>query len=223
MWTAPIELAAYVIANIEPLDEVFKPMKYLWYVMFVVMLFIWGRQVFRAEEDTKYSYRQMEPTIRFVLALIILAGAANVTVDRGFLTDMLLKDGSYRKYGFITLTKKEVEEGAKKAAELQIDAPSVFGRVEDGTKWYTMNIGEEKRYLIAVKAEFGDPRVGLFGADEADYEYIAQDDDGGVRFDSRLEEQLKAGTYYVGVRGFLGQPVRYWIGIVGGLRAVTEQ
>ena len=81
----------------------------------------------------------------------------------------------------------------------------------DAIQWYRFTIEEKATYVIDVKADHGDPVVGLFRA--RGIEYIAENDDGGQQIDARLEWLLEQGTYYAGVREFLGKPARYWISV----------
>ncbi len=217
MWAIPIELAAYVLASMGLVEEVLRPLKYLWYTIYAVVLFVWGAQVVRAAQDIRYSRRQAEPMVRAVLAVIILAGATNVATDRGFVTNILLTDPSYSNYldyWFEELTEEQVEEGAMDAMELNVGDRPVFGEVDGSVQWYQVRIVRDGEYTINVKADSGDPAVGLFGPDG--FGYIAENDDGGQHFDARLERPLMAGRYYLGVRGFLGGSAQYWIGVAEG-------
>lgn len=89
--------------------------------------------------------------------------------------------------------------------QVGIDAGPVQAVFPEGRSpvWFRFTVAEEAQLRIDVQSSDGDPLARLYGP--GDFIFLAEDDDTGPVLDSRIDELLSPGTYYLGVRNlYLG-------------------
>lgn len=206
IWLSPIAIVVAVLLGIRVFDPEFMVIRYVWYMILLVLLITWAGHIFFALRDLKYTKRRIEPAMRTGLGILILTCCA-LLVDGVPFRNSLENYFEIAAFDFVGLD----ESAPPNVRRLEIDDPFTDFHSKGGLEWHSFEVLTPGHYVIKVDSVEGDPTVALYGPNSVSF--ITEDDDGGGGWDSEIRRHLELGTYFLVVREFAGESFFYSIRI----------